>query len=80
VFFVKREANAKVFGPAFFKKLVRSRAESPGRRPQTAKSPNAALFSGVNFKNSPVDCFWKRGTFLQKSAPSFALKCFSCRL
>ena len=28
---------------------------------------------GVNFKNSPADCFWKRG-ILAENAPNFRLK------
>ena len=40
-----------------------------------------SLFSGVNQKNSPVDCFFERGSFLQKTPPTRSFRMpFLCAL
>ncbi|MBP0973832.1 MAG: hypothetical protein J5851_08005, partial [Oscillospiraceae bacterium] len=56
--------------------------ESLGRRPQTAKSPESeGALQGVNLKNSPVDCFSKRGRSARESVPYLAYEhTFSRRL
>ncbi len=54
--------TAKSFRQAFFKRLAVSKGGAFGRR------RHAQAHFGVNFQNSPVDCFEKRG-ILAENAP-----------
>ncbi|MBQ2152138.1 MAG: hypothetical protein II440_01675, partial [Clostridia bacterium] len=73
----RAKTNNLVFGQAFFKRLAgvwgcglpgadvaegnsTDRAGRRDQRPHNRRRRTPALL-GVNFKNSPADCFWKRG-------------------
>ena len=55
------------FRSSLFQKACGVQGQSPARR------RHAPALLGVNFKNSPADCFWKRG-ILAENAPYFRLK------
>jgi len=76
------EAMEKFLVELFSKSSWVSRGQRPLVAHRSARNLfKPSLFSGVNQKNSPVDCFFERGTFLQKSAPtrSFSMS-FLCAL
>jgi len=68
------EAMEKFLVELFSKSSWVSRGQRPLVAHRSARNLfKPSLFSGVNQKNSPVDCFFERGTFLQKSAPTYSL-------